>query len=108
MEFCRNQDDIDYVQNDYHKKNKFGFKRREMKKKCFHCNNIYKTKKCKTYRTKCANCKITGHWAVCCRFKKVNEVRIEQNNYHEYEEFTFLGKVSNSTEDNYPWILMLE
>ena len=29
-------------------------------------------------RSKRTNCKRTGHWAVCCRSKKVDEVRIEK------------------------------
>ena len=73
----RNKENIDYVQNDY-KKNKFEYKRGDTKKKCSRCNNIHEPKKCKAYGTKCANCKRTGHWAVCCRSKKVDEVRIEK------------------------------
>ena len=99
----RNKENIDYVQNDY-KKNKFEYKRGDTKKKCSRCNNIHEPKKCKAYGTKCANCKRTGHWAVCCRSKKVDEVNIEKNNHLENEEFTFLGEVSRCSEDNDPWI----
>ena len=102
-EEIRGKENIDYVQNDY-KKNKFEYKRGDTKKKCSRCNNIHEPKKCKAYGTKCANCKRTGHWAVCYRSKKVDEVRIEKNNHLENEEFTFLGEVSICTEDNDPWI----
>ena len=106
-EICSSQniemrENIDYVNNEKYKKpqndkyeRKESYERKKIK--CTKCDRIHERKKCKAYGTKCAICKKTGHWAVCCKSKNIEEIRIE-------DEFQFLGEIKTDMDTNSTWI----
>ena len=66
-------ENVDFFQKDRYKDKKLN--RGNERKNCTRCNRVHELNKCKAYRTKCSNCKKTGNCAVCCRVKKIEEIR---------------------------------
>ena len=99
---------MDFFQKDRYKDKKLN--RGNERKNCTRCNRVHKWNKCKAYGTKCSNCKKTGHWAVCCRVKKIEEIRDytkEENQEIEEEKDQFMGDISDR-EEKYSWIRQIQ
>ena len=104
-------ENVDFFQKD--QKDRYKDKKLNLgneRKNCTRCNRVHDWNKCNAYGTKCSNCKKTGHWAVYCRVKKIDEIRDytkEENQEIEEEKYQFLGEISDREEKD-PWIRQIQ
>ena len=104
-------ENVDFFQKD--QKDRYKDKklnRGNERKNCTRCNRVHEWNKCKAYGTKCSNCKKMGHWAVCCRVKKIEEIRDytkEENQEIKEEKYQFLDEISDRVEKD-PWIRQIQ